>query len=170
MTQEHFQQHSCDLNMKYDFYSIYPKSRRNSVIGSIFMILFTILLYVLSDFKIVFLVIAIVFSAIGFGIIINIKKNQIITFTQQRIVIDWFTLMKRINEEVIYDQINFIQFKTFTYDKETSNYNIIIQTYKKQLKLTVTPAQFYDLMPYFEKFCDANNIKLVGCNKNIDEE
>ena len=154
--------------MTYDYNQKYPKSRRNSIIGSIGMILFVVLLYTLSDFKPVFLIVAIFFSLIGVGIILNIRKNQIIIFEQHKINIEWFILMKNINEKVMAEQIKFIQFKTVTHERETLNYHIVIQTLEKRLKLIVTPVQYYDLMPYFKKFCDINHIKLIGYEKDID--
>ncbi len=154
--------------MTYDYNQEYPKSRRNSIIGSIGMILFVVLLYTLSDFKPVFLIVAIFFSLIGVGIILNIRKNQIIIFEQHKINIEWFILMKNINEKVMAEQIKFIQFKTLIHERETLNYHIVIQTLEKRLKLIVTPVQYYDLMPYFKKFCDINHIKLIGYEKDID--
>ena len=154
--------------MTYDYNQKYPKSRRNSIIGSIGMILFVVLLYTLSDFKPVFLIVAIFFSLIGVGIILNIRKNQIIIFEQHKINIEWFILMKNINEKVMAEQIKFIQFKTLIHERETLNYHIVIQTLEKRLKLIVTPVQYYDLMPYFKKFCDINHIKLIGYEKDID--
>lgn len=162
MMQEKFQ----EINMKYDYNHEYPKSRRNSIIASICMILFVALLYTLSDFKLVFLVIAIVFSLIGVGILFNIRKNQIIIFDQHKINIEWFILMKNIKEKVWAEQITLIQFKTVTHEREPLNYHIVIQTLEKRLKLIVTPVQYYDLMPYFKKFCDINHIKLTGYEKD----
>jgi uncharacterized membrane protein len=162
MMQEKFQ----EINMKYDYNHEYPKSRRNSIIGSIFMILFVVLLYTLSDFNLVFLIVAILFSMIGVGIIFNIRKNQIIIFDQHMINIEWFILMKNINEKVWAEQIRLIQFKTVTHERETLNYHIVIQTLEKRLKLIVTPVQYYDLMPYFKKFCDINHIELIGYEKD----
>jgi uncharacterized membrane protein len=163
MMQEKFQ----EINMIYDYNQKYPKSRRNSIIGSICMILFVVLLYTLSDFKLIFLIVAIFFSLIGAGIIFNIRKNQIIIFDQRKIDIEWFILMKNINEKVWAEQIIFIQFKTVTHEREPLNYHIVIQTLEKRLKLIVTPVQYYDLMPYFKKFCDINHIKLIGYEKDF---
>ncbi len=163
-----FQEKLQEINMTYDYNQEYPKSRRNSIIGSICMILFVALLYTLSDFKPVFLIVAIFFSLIGVGIVFNIRKNQIIIFEQNKINIEWFILMKNINEKVMAEQIKFIQFKTVTHERETLNYHIVIQTLEKRLKLIVTPVQYYDLMPYFKKFCDINHIKLIGYEKDID--
>lgn len=97
------------MEKKYDYYKEYPKSRRNTVIMSIFAILFINFLLVLSDFHIVFIIMAIVFSLFFIGIILNIQKNQIIIFDEQKIIFQWYSLFKSINKTVSADEINNIK-------------------------------------------------------------
>lgn len=76
---------------------------------SIFAILFINFLLVLSDFHIVFIIIAIVFSLFFIGIILNIQKNQIIIFDEQKIIFQRYSLFKSINKTVSADEINNIK-------------------------------------------------------------
>ena len=153
------------MQKKYDYYKEYPKSRRNTVIMSIFAILFINFLLILSDFHIAFIIMAIVFNLFFIGIILNIHKNQIIIFDKQKIIFQWYSLFKSINKTFSADEINKIQFKISLnrYNESSSMHQINIHVKKgKSLKLSVIPAQYYDLMKYFKEYCEINNIKLLG--------
>ena len=152
---------------KYDYYKEHPRSRRNTVILSIFSILFINLCLIFSHFHISFIILAIIFNLVFIGIIFNIHKNQIIIFDVQQIIFDWYSLFKSINTTVSASNINKIQFKA-CYNDESSIYQIFIYlNNNKPLKLTVTPTQYYDLMEYFKEFCDINDIDLVGYIKDM---
>jgi hypothetical protein len=116
------------------------------------------------------MIFALVFNLMFIGIIFNVHKNQIIIFDEQKITIQWYSLFKNINTTVSAVQINKIQFKVFVdRDRKSSMHQIIINIKnKKPIKLTVIPAQYYDLMEYFKEFCDTNFINLVGYVKDDD--
>ena len=158
------------MQKKYDYYKQYPKSRRNTVILSILSILFINLCLIISNFHIGFMIFALVFNLMFIWIIFNVHKNQIIIFDKQKITIQWYSLFKNINTTVSAVQINKIQFKVFVdRDRKSSMHQIIINIKnKKPIKLTVIPAQYYDLMEYFKEFCDTNFINLVGYVKDDD--